>query len=122
MSLDDAKNWRARFEEQVKARARHEQYEHHIYPMQKTDDRRDFPVEDAFICNRKAVCKRCHVVMKDCEPMSGNGEFYHPSEDKDGKPHWCRNSDKYLTVRDLELEPFLPKARRRALQRMGIRP
>ena len=82
--------------------------------------RRDFPDVDAF-GNRKAVCKRCHVVMPDIEPMSGLGEFYHPREDKEGKPHWCRNAGKTFTMDDMEVEPFQRKGRRRAQKRLGIR-
>jgi hypothetical protein len=82
---------------------------------------RDFPNLDGY-GTRKAVCKRCHVVIRDCEPMSGGGEFYHPKEDKEGKPHWCRNAGKTFDINSLEMEPFQKKGRRRALRRLGIRP
>jgi hypothetical protein len=82
---------------------------------------RDFPdVDDLY--HRKAVCKRCHCVLNDCEPSTPHGEYYHPRENKEGKPHSCPNAGQMFTGRDLEIEPFLPKKRRRALKRLGIRP
>lgn len=93
----------------------------------QSEERRDFPEEsqtprETLCTKRKAVCRRCHVVMQDAEPLCSSGEFYHPPLDKEGKPHWCRNAGITFTTRDLEIVPFLPKARRRALKRMGIRP
>jgi hypothetical protein len=60
--------------------------------------------------------------MSDIEPMSGYGEFYHPKVDKEGKPHWCKNSGKKFDTDSSEVEPFQKKGRRRALKRLGIRP
>jgi hypothetical protein len=70
--------------------------------------------------DRKAVCKRCHCVMNDCEPMSGFGEFWHPSLDKANKPHKCRNAGQRFYSTDTELEPFLRKRERRLRKRNGI--
>jgi len=72
--------------------------------------------------DRRGVCKRCHCVMRDHEEMWKHGEFIHPSFDKEGKPHWCRNSGKTLDISSSELEPFLRKRDRRRNKRLGIRP
>jgi hypothetical protein len=82
---------------------------------------RDFPNADSD-WHRKAVCKKCHVPMSDFEPMSPHGEYYHPKEDKNGKPHTCPNAGMTFTDRDKAIEPFLRKSVRRAHKRMGIRP
>ena len=79
----------------------------------------DFPRQNS--CgDRKAVCKRCHCVMNDCEPMDFGGCFYHPDKDKEGKPHWCPNTGKHFDTSDTELEPFLRKRERRFRKRNGI--
>ena len=70
--------------------------------------------------DRKAVCKRCHCVMKDCEPM-GFGEFWHPTLNKEGKPHKCKNAGKRFYTSDTEIEPFLRKRERRILNRLDLR-
>jgi hypothetical protein len=78
----------------------------------------EFPATDSW-GSRKAVCRRCHCVMNDCEPMDLGGEFYHPSLDKAGKPHKCVNSGKNFNTTDSELEPFLRKRERRVLKRLN---
>jgi len=83
---------------------------------------RDFPEIDPWGRWRKAVCKRCKCVLNDCEPASWRGEFWHPSVDKDGKPHWCPNAGKRFNTQDMELVPFMPKSRRRSLKKQGIVP
>jgi hypothetical protein len=60
--------------------------------------------------------------MSDIELCSGLGEFYHPTLDKEGKPHWCKNTGKKFDINSLEIEPFQRKSRRRAFKRLGIRP
>jgi hypothetical protein len=82
---------------------------------------RDFP-DTRWYDLRKAVCKRCHCVMVDCEPAICGGEFYHPSLDKDGKPHSCINTGKRFKDVDSEIEPFLRKRDRRRNKRNGVRP
>lgn len=77
----------------------------------------EFPAIDGW-GNRKAVCKRCHCVMRDCEPM-GLGEFWHPNLDKNEKPHKCKNAGRQFNTSSLELEPFLRKRERRVLKRLG---
>ena len=77
----------------------------------------EFPATDNW-GNRKAVCKRCHCVMNDAEPMDLGGEFYHPSLDKDNKPHWCKNAGHRLDTSSTEIEPFLRKRERRVLKRL----
>lgn len=72
--------------------------------------------------HRKAVCTRCHVVMDDFEPMSPNGEYRHPTLDKDLKPYRCTNAGKDFTQRDSEIEPFIRKGQRRRNKRNGVRP
>ena len=86
----------------------------------QTDAERDFPTLD-FAHNRKAVCRRCHVVMWDVEPLSGHGEFWHPSTDKKGRPHSCPNAGLCFSMRHTEIVPFLPKAERRRMKRLGQR-
>jgi len=89
----------------------------------KSKENRDFPsIPGAFYNTCKAVCKRCHCVMSDAEPAAPGGEFYHPSLDKNNKPHTCKNAGKVFDMNDLEMEPFMRKSRRRALKRLGIRP
>jgi len=83
---------------------------------------RDFPYDNNDIWHRKAVCKRCHCVLNDCEPSTFHGEFWHPSKDKEGKPHWCKNAGKRFSTQDIELEPFLKKSIRRYNKRNNIRP
>lgn len=81
---------------------------------------RDFPNSNT-TWDRKGVCRRCYCVMRDAEPLSSHGEFWHPSLDKEGKPHWCKNVGKVFTIRDTELLPFMSKKRRRYLKRAQIR-
>lgn len=67
---------------------------------------------------RKAVCRRCHAVMRDIEPDTGYGEFLHPSG------RGCKNDGKILSLSPelaKEVEPFLPKSARRAAARVGRR-
>lgn len=47
-----------------------------------------------------AVCKRCHLVMNDCEPFGPVPEFQHCSKRSDGTPRKCRNAGKYFIVED----------------------
>ena len=99
-------------------------YEKQGSRLTEADHERDFPDEVGKFGQpwRKGVCRRCHCVMVDQEPLSSHGEFYHPDRDKNGKPHWCPNTGICFTTRNTELMPFMSKARRRALKRMGIRP
>ena len=90
--------------------------------VKQAESNRDFPETDYYGRYRKAVCKRCKCVISDCEPSSSYGEFYHPSTDKDGKPHWCPNAGRMFGTQDMELVPFMPKSRRRYLKRAGITP
>jgi hypothetical protein len=54
----------------------------------KSKANRDFPnTPGAFYNACRAVCKRCHYVMRDIEPSSAGGEFYHTTLDKNLKPH-----------------------------------
>lgn len=82
---------------------------------------RDFPSMDD-LGNRKAVCTRCHVPMQDIEPASAHGEFWHPTKNKEGKPHPCKNEGKRFSTLSPEIEPFLRKAARRRNHRNGVRP
>jgi hypothetical protein len=66
----------------------------------------------------KAVCKRCHVVMRDLEPFSGRGEFYHPNGvDLKGRPYTCKNAGKTFVTGDTEIVPFVRKRLRRTIKR-----
>ena len=90
-------------------------------PKEKMIKGRDWPNAEGW-SGCKAVCKRCHYAMVDIEPMSGSGEFWHPSIDKEKKPILCVNAGGMFHNWSSEVDPFLPKKRRRALKRMGIRP
>jgi len=94
---------------------------HHYVECKKSEEKRDFPDSSPW-GDRRAVCKRCHVAMNDIEPMSPNGEFWHPARDKGGKPYSCKNAGHVFTIKDLEIEPFLRKAARRRNKRLGLRP
>ena len=80
----------------------------------KPEDRDfDQPGRYWLVPSRKAVCKRCHAVMRDYEDMSRHGEFYHPKIDKNGKPYKCINAGKSFDVLSFEIEPFQRKRERR---------
>jgi hypothetical protein len=83
-------------------------------------DDRDFPSLDNF-GSRKCVCKRCGLVMTDCEPMSGFGEFWHLARPHQTRAKRCANEGKRFHTHNAEVEPFMRKSRRRALKRMGVR-
>jgi hypothetical protein len=70
----------------------------------------------------RAVCKRCHYAMRDIEPMSRYGEYWHPSIDKDGKSINCVNAGITFDQLNAEVEPFLRKRDRRRNKRNNIRP
>jgi hypothetical protein len=72
---------------------------------------------------RRAVCRRCHMVMDDCEPMARDGEFNHAAVHRDGTKSRCPNAGQafYLDRHAKEIEPFEPKRVRRAAKRAGIR-
>jgi hypothetical protein len=91
-----------------------------LIPREKRIERDD-NFQTLNIWDRKAVCKRCHCVMRDCEPMQFGGCFYHPTLDKEGKLHWCKNAGKSLDTSSLELEPFLRKRDRRRHKRIGLK-
>lgn len=82
---------------------------------------RDFPELDVYGSKRIGVCRRCHLLMNDCEPGSGDGEFWHLASPHQTRALRCRNDRKRFGTSDAELVPFMPKSRRRALKRMGIR-
>jgi hypothetical protein len=89
--------------------------------VKQSDMPRDFPDVDN-TGHRKAVCKRCHCVMSDCESMTQNGEYHHPTTNKEGKPHTCVNSGLTFSQRDLEIEPFIRKSVRVRHKRNKVRP
>jgi hypothetical protein len=70
----------------------------------------------------KAVCKRCHYAMSNCEPMYKEGEYFRPLVDKAGKSIWCKNAGLYFNRTSMEIEPFLPKKDRRRNKRNNVRP
>lgn len=82
---------------------------------------RDFPDDDPW-GHRRGICRRCHLIMVDCEPMQSTGEFYHIARAHQTRAQRCINAGQQFSTDNAELLPFLPKARRRALKRMGIRP
>jgi hypothetical protein len=60
--------------------------------------------------------------MSDAEPTTEHGEFYHIAKTHQTRAKRCRNADGVFDVDNLEVVPFLRKARRRFLKRNGIRP
>ena len=72
--------------------------------------------------NRRAVCRRCFVVMSDIEPSCGGGEFCHPTTfKKTGKPNPCKNAGGtfFLDTGSDEIEPFASKKERRVAKQVG---
>jgi len=71
---------------------------------------------------RRAVCKRCHVIMCDAENATLNGDFFHPVTFKNGKPNSCKNAGRCLDFGDdsKELELFVPKKMRRKARGLGV--
>lgn len=82
---------------------------------------RDFPDLDRWGHHRKAVCKLCHWVMTDCEPMTSCGEFWHLAPKDKPKAFRCKNNGQRFGTDEHDIEPFLKKGRRRFLKRAGIR-
>jgi hypothetical protein len=72
-----------------------------------------------------ALCRRCHVLMHDCEDRAPKGEYYHPSYRRVVKgngsvryvDHPCPNRGKCLKWEGGELVPWKRKRDRRALKR-----
>jgi len=69
----------------------------------------------------RAVCKRCHMVMDDCEPFVDGGEFFHKTRHSDGTASKCPNAGKTFFLDSKEVEPFTRKRTRRAERRAGAR-
>ena len=83
---------------------------------------RDFPDFGIDGRGRIAVCRRCHLIMNDCEPMDADGEFHHRVRTTPkGKEIFCVNNGRTFGESDREVEPFMRKGRRRALKRAGLR-
>jgi len=80
---------------------------------------RDFPNTARW--GSKAVCRRCKLVMVDVEPCSPNGEFWHVAKPHQKRAILCVNNGGVFTQKNMEIEPFMRKVRRRALKRAGIR-
>lgn len=70
--------------------------------------------------NRKAVCRKCSLVMQDIEP-SGAASFQHFALDHQKRALKCPNDRKEFDESSPEVEPFLPKSARRRNKRLGIR-
>ena len=83
---------------------------------------RDFPAVPLGLEHRRVVCKRCHLIMVDCEPFIRGGEFYHLAKPHQTRALACHNGGQQFSNEDPEIEPFLRKGRRRFLKRAGIRP
>lgn len=69
---------------------------------------------------RSIVCRRCGCRIRDIEPSSPRGEFYHPSGAGTCKNEgltFCLDDDNI----DRETEPFVRKRVRRAAKRLGVR-
>lgn len=88
--------------------------------MKDLDNRwQNFPDQDSF-GHRKAVCRRCKIVINDSEPATTYGEFYHPVT-TEGKSSQCPNQGQTFGVNEREIEPFLRKRERRRLKRENQR-
>lgn len=68
----------------------------------------------------RVVCRRCGMVMDDCEPM-GTAEFHHKTKHKDGSRSRCKNAGKTFGEHATEVGPFMRKRTRRAARRAGLR-
>lgn len=66
---------------------------------------------------RRLVCRSCHIVMRDCEPATQGGEFWHGAQFSDGKTNKCQNVGKSFTTESPECMPYLRKGQRRAMKR-----
>jgi hypothetical protein len=84
-----------------------------------TDAKKPAPVSQMPLPQRgrRVVCRLCHVVMDDSEPMSAMGEFYHPTLDKNGAPRRCRHKGQSFYIDSDEVEPFMRKRTRRTSRR-----
>jgi hypothetical protein len=82
--------------------------------------KRDFPLVNKF-GDIKAVCRRCGLVINDCEPMDSRAEFFHGAKPHQTRALACPNDLKTFYAESPEIEPFMRKSRRRALKRAGIR-
>ena len=80
-----------------------------------------FPDKGSWTDRRRAVCRRCHLIMGDAEPATVHGEFYHLAAPHQTRALACRNRGQCFSTDDFEIVPFLRKSRRRALARFGIR-
>ena len=65
----------------------------------------------------RVVCVRCHIVMRDLEPFSKRGEFFHPKGEHAGRPVKCKNAGKTFVSGEPEIEPFVRKRVRRNIKR-----
>ena len=81
---------------------------------------RDIPDLDQY-GHRKVVCRRCHIVMRDLEPATQGGEFYHHAMPHQKRALACPNDRHTFYQTSKEVEPFMRKGWRRALKRMGVR-
>lgn len=72
---------------------------------------------------KKAVCKRCGAILRDCEPADRDGEYYHPFAEKTDSPEWiaCKNSGRAFNTDDAEIAPFRRKVIRRARHRGAVK-
>ena len=69
----------------------------------------------------RVVCKRCNMVLRDFEPCSPKGEFYHPAgESPPGRPVNCKNAGKTFVGGDSEVVPFVRKSDRRRIKRNSV--
>jgi hypothetical protein len=55
--------------------------------------------------------------MRDLEPYTSRGEFYHPKGEHGGRPVTCKNAGKTFTTGDTEIVPFVRKGLRRTIKR-----
>lgn len=67
--------------------------------------------------DERRVCRRCHIVIDDCEPFGRRGEWVHPRRHRDGTASVCQNAGKPFFDGDKEIMPFMRKATRRRTSR-----
>lgn len=83
---------------------------------------RDPPALEPYERGRKMVCRRCGLIMPDCEEMVAEGEFCHVAKPHQTRAAVCVNANRSFGISSPEVTPFMRKARRRALKRLGVRP
>lgn len=78
----------------------------------------DRPGSDGDSRDRKVVCRKCGTILRDCEPATRRGEFYHRARVIRGKDP-CPHTGKTFDLDSKEVSQFVRKRVRRAAKRLG---